>query len=545
VTRDEIIKKVWPGTIVEYSNVPVQIAALRRALDEGRAEGSCIQTIPGRGYRFVAPVTSAESVIADSISRSANGAGGPIATDEEPELPTAVCPIDVLSPAPKPESPPRRRRAVIASIAAGAMCLAFIGVGAMNWRSLSRWAEDPAPRLSIVVLPFANLGNNPDQQYLADAITEDLTTDLSRIPHMLVISSGTASTYRNKSVDTKQIGRELRVRYVLEGSIQGSPDRVRVNVQLVDAQGDAQVWAERFERDAGNLFSVQDEVIRQIAAGLNTQVITLEAARPTEQPEALDYILRGRAARLRPNSREAYAEAIKLFEHALTLDPRSDEAQSLLANSLVARAADGMSDSGATDIARAEALVGQALSTSPHSPFAHLVKGRVLRAQNRCEEAVPEFETALALNPNLVTPLHYLAQCKLLTGSMTEVIPLEERAIRLSPRDPAIGWWYLGIGTVHLLQSNTDEAIVWLERACSAVPAAPAVHARLAAAYALKGKRERATAELAEARRLRGEGFFSSIATIRENVNFGVPGVRALFEATYLAGLRRAGVPEE
>jgi adenylate cyclase len=151
---------------------------------------------------------------------------------------------------------------------------------------------------------------------------------------------------------------------------------------------------------------VQEEITRQIAAALKAEVVMVEAARPIEQPDALDYILRGRAARLRPNSRDSFAKAINLFEHALALDPQSAKAQILLANSLVGRAVDVMTDSRTADIARAEALVEQALSASPRSAAAHLVKGRVLRAQNRCEEAVPEFEMALALNSNLVDALH-------------------------------------------------------------------------------------------------------------------------------------------
>jgi hypothetical protein len=148
-------------TIVEYSNLPVQIAALRRILDRDRQNGSCIQTVAGRGYRFVAPVTSAEAVTAAPISRSANGAGGPIAADEGPELPSALCPIDGLSPEPKRGVPARRRHAVVASIIAGAVYLAVTVVAAMNWHSLSPWADGSAPRLSVVVLPFANVSNDP------------------------------------------------------------------------------------------------------------------------------------------------------------------------------------------------------------------------------------------------------------------------------------------------------------------------------------------------------------------------------------------------
>ena len=181
-----------------------------------------------------------------------------------------------------------------------------------------------------MVLPFANLSNDPEQQYFADGITEDLTTDLSRLADMFVISRNTAFTYRNKPVDTKQIGRDLGVRYVLEGSVRRSGNQLRVNAQLIDAEIDAHLWAERFDRDTGDLLALQNEITSRIAVALNLELLAVEAARPTEHPDALDYILRGRAAWLKPRSRDTYAEAISLFEHALALDPGSVEAQSLV-----------------------------------------------------------------------------------------------------------------------------------------------------------------------------------------------------------------------
>ena len=405
-----------------------------------------------------------------------------------------------------------------------------------------------ASRLSIVVLPFANLGNDPDQQYFADGITEDLTTDLSRIAGMFVISRNTAFTYKDKRVDTKQIGRELGVRYILEGSIRRSGNQVRVNAQLIDAETDAHLWAERFDSDASDLFALQDEVTNRIAITLNLELIGAEAARPTDHPEALDYILRGRATGFKPNSREVYAEAIGLYERALTLDPESVEAQTQLANVLVARVIDLMTDTAPADLVRANELVSRALAAYPRHAKAHLVKGRVLRAQNRWDEAVLEFETALTLDRNQVWALHFLAQCKLLTGSLEEAIALEQQAIRLNPREPRIGWYYMVTGTVHLLQSRTDNAIIWLERARNNLPAAVDIRSRLAAAYALRGETERAAAELDEARKLGGGDLFSSIARLKAGgvySGWGVPATRALFEATYFAGLRLAGMPEE
>jgi tetratricopeptide (TPR) repeat protein len=208
---------------------------------------------------------------------------------------------------------------------------------------------------------------------------------------------------------------------------------------------------------------------------------------------------------------------------------------------------DAVSDSEAADIARAEALVAQALAASPRRPTAHMAKGDVLRARGRWAEATDEYETVLAINRNDARALHVLADCRILTGSIEEAIPLEEQAIRLSPRDPRLGHFYFRIGQAHLLQSRTNEAILWLEKARSAVPELPFVYTLLASAYGLKGETERAAAELAEARGLRTDDRLSTIANVKAfSVWRGAaPQVRALAEATYFAGLRKAGMPEE
>src|SRR4051794_6433533 len=193
VSRDKIMSAVWPGTVVEDGNLSVQISTLRRVLDHGRSEDSLIQTVPGRGYRFIAPVARPDE--------NAHTVNQPFAASGDRRV----------------------------------------------------------PRLSIVVLPFTNLSDDREQQYFADAITDSLTTDLSRLAGSFVISCNTAFSYKHKPVDTKQIGRELRVRYVLEGSVQRSGKQVRVNAQLIDAETDAHMWAERFERDTADLFDLQDE----------------------------------------------------------------------------------------------------------------------------------------------------------------------------------------------------------------------------------------------------------------------------------------------
>jgi adenylate cyclase len=197
-------------------------------------------------------------------------------------------------------------------------------------------------------------------------------------------------------------------------------------------------------------------------------------------------------------------------------------------------------------VKRAEELIAQALATSPGDPYTHRVKGKLLRFTRRCEEAIPEFEIALATNRNDPYPLVDLSNCKFLTGgSDKEAIALAEQAIRLSPRDPNRVWWYSWIGFVHLLQSRVDEAIAWLEKARSLDPKAWNTHWFLAAAYGFKGELEHARAELAEAKRLTGSDRYSSVARTRANGDLYTPALRDRWERTYFPGIRAAGLPEE
>jgi TolB-like protein/class 3 adenylate cyclase len=237
------------------------------------------------------------------------------------------------------------------------------------------------PRLSIVVLPFTNLSDNREQQYFADGITEDLTSDLSRIANMFVISRNTAFTYKNKLIDTKQIGRELGVRYVLEGSVRRSGSQIRVTAQLVDAETDAHLWAERFDGSTEDLFALQDEVTSRIAKALGVQLIAMEAARPTERPDALDYILRGRAALLKPRKADTYREAIDFFEDALALDPQSVEARSRVAAVLAIRVLSGMADSVAADLSRRSASRSNLGVLAPPCVCAHRQRPRAARSE--------------------------------------------------------------------------------------------------------------------------------------------------------------------
>jgi TolB-like protein/DNA-binding winged helix-turn-helix (wHTH) protein/Tfp pilus assembly protein PilF len=539
ISKDEIMATVWPQTVVEENNLTVQIAALRRVLDAGRAQGSCIHNVPGRGYRFVAPVRCADPAVPASALPPGKACG-----EKEPPLS-----LDAAGDIGRGSSPAARKRQwrwrSVTFAAAGLLVIAVTAITAPNWHLPWRADGNQAPRLSIVVLPFTNLSDDREQQYFADGITDDLTTDLSRLAGMFVISRDTAFTYKNKQVDAKQIGRELGVRYLLEGSVRRSGNLVRVNAQLIAAESGRHLWAERFDRDMTDILTLQDEITRRTAFAVGSEIVIAEASRPTEHPDALDYFNRARAAFLKPPTRENDAEVVSLFERALALDPRSAEIQSWLARALASRVLDELTDSRKSDIERAEALVEQALAASPHNLSAHHARGGLMRAQGRYEEAIAEYETVISLNRNFAQAYAHLGRTKLLAGSIEEAIPLQEQAIRLSPRDPNIGNWYYRIGLVHLLQSRADEAIFWLKKARNAAPGLLYVPAHLVSAYALKGESELAAAALVETRRLNPDGLYSTIANVKARYPRPAPTVAALYENTFYAGLRKAGVPDE
>ncbi|HEY1430910.1 MAG TPA: winged helix-turn-helix domain-containing tetratricopeptide repeat protein [Stellaceae bacterium] len=553
VSKDEIMKAVWARTAVENANLTIQISALRRVLDQARPDGSCIQTVAAQGYRFVAPVTRVE----------------------QPAGSNAVAPADILA-VNSSSATAGRRRIVLAGLAA---TIAALLAPLIAWFVRPAPITSPAllaadapisssasvPRLSIVVLPFANLSDDPGQQYIADGITDDLTTDLSRLPNMLVIARNTAFTYKGKSVDAKQIGRELGVRYLLEGSVQRSANQLRVNTQLIDGEAGSHLWAERFDRAVGDLFALQNDITSRIAATLDLELVAAEAARLTDKPDALEYVLRGRAVMTRgPPTRESYADAIGFFEKALALDPNSIDPQRWLALALTSRMLDGLSAAPAEDFRRAEAVLASALGAAPRDPLLHYVKGQILRAVAQglappfrlsaearvagFADAIPEYETMLAANPNDVRGLANLAWCKFMTGAEEEAIPLFEKVIRLSPREPSLYLQYFRLGIVHFFRGRLDEAILWLEKARRANPRFAVAHSLLAAALGVKGDAVRAAAELAEyyeAAKGHADSRFATIALVRKNGDLNTPALHDRFEEFLIAGLRKAGLPEE
>jgi len=405
-----------------------------------------------------------------------------------------------------------------------------------------------APRLSIVVLPFANLSNDPEQEYFADGITDDLTTDLSKISGSFVIARNTAFTYKDKSVDVKQIGRDLGVRYVLEGSVRRTGDLVRVNVQMIDAESGAHLWADRFDTDRANLAEAQDEITGRLARTLNFALVQ-DAGRRIDRekvvdPDAHDLVMRGWAWFYRPLSVENRREASQAFAQALENDPQSVEARIGLAMILVTNLAIHRSASLDQDEARAEQLLLEAIERDVNRSMAHYAMGILRRLQSRLGEARGELETAIALDRNNASAFRQLGLTLMWLGEPQAAIINVEKGIRLSPYDAEIHFAYSVLGLCHLLLGHVEQAIPPLRRARAANPRLYFTHLNLAAALGLNGELDEASACLTEAVKLRPD--FNSLARLRlANPWTRNPRYMALAESTFDVGLRRAGFPDE
>lgn len=339
ISKEELINAVWPDVTVTDDSLTQCVREIRHAL--GDSEQRIIKTVPRRGYRFAAPMWTSEGE-PDALSVAASPAG--------------------------------------------------------RLKALS-----PAPRLSLVVLPLANLSGDPDQEYFTEGLTDSLTTDLSRIPGSFVIARSSAFTYKGMAADVKQVGRELGVRYVLEGNLQKSRDRIRVNVQLIDARSGTHIWAERYDRDRTDLLAIQDDIIGRVALSLGVALYEAESQRALRErpdhPDAVDLIMRAWAVRNRAPTRANVTEALRLFEEALRVDPGSAAALVGVAHMHIVEVGHRWSADRERQTRIAEDAVARSLALDPRNAMAHLTRGLVLRVQGQLEESLVEFQRTLELNP--------------------------------------------------------------------------------------------------------------------------------------------------
>ncbi|OMI09283.1 adenylate/guanylate cyclase domain-containing protein [Bradyrhizobium brasilense] len=400
------------------------------------------------------------------------------------------------------------------------------------------------PRLSIVVLPFANLSSDPQQEYFIDGVTESLTTDLSRIGGSLVIGRHTAFTYKGKAVDLKQIGRELNVRYALEGSMQRGGDRLRVNVQLVEAETGAHLWSDRFDKPVADLFDMQDEIVSRLANALNTQLVEAEARRAGRSldPDATDLNFQGNACLNKATTPERLTQARSFFERALIIDPRSVGALVGLASVDLAVGAALLTDDRSVRFSAAETNAIKALSLAPDDAPAHLILGCVYIFTNRAMQGIAECEQALVLNPNLADAHAARGLAKFLIGRSDETESHILEALRLSPRDTFAYWWMHLLGRAKMQHGADAEAVDWLRRSIEANRNFPLTHIHLAAALGLLGALDEARAA-AKAGFALDPGFtirrFRTAAKLNDNLTY-LAGVERVCQ-----GMRIAGVPED
>jgi TolB-like protein/Tfp pilus assembly protein PilF len=393
-----------------------------------------------------------------------------------------------------------------------------------------------------VVLPFANLGGDPEQEYFVDGVTESLTTDLSRIHGAFVIARNTAFSYKRKAIDVKQIGRELNVRYVLEGSVQRGGNRLRVNVQLIDAETGNHLWAERFDKPVADLFDMQDEIVSRLANTLNAQLIAVEARRAERSPhsDATDLCFQGTAWFNRGRTPEHMAQARGFYERALALEPGNVEA--LVGTALVnfAVGTSYFTDDRMEHLAAAEMAVTKALSLAPDHPRAHCALGIVQINTNRAAQGIAECERALTLDRNLAVAHAIIGTGKFYLGRGEETEAHIEQALRLSPRDTLVYIWTMMVGLAKFWHGADAEAIVWLRRSIEANRNNPVGLFYLAAVLAQVGELHEAR-DIAQAGLALNPSF--SIRRLRTNTPSNHPGYLAGRERVY-EGLRMAGVPE-
>jgi adenylate cyclase len=433
---------------------------------------------------------------------------------------------------------PKTRSSLLRLVLGFATLVILVAAGAWYFLGANRAAQ--AAHLSLVVLPFANLSGDPSQDYFADGVTENLTTDLARIRDSFVIARNTAFTFKGKAIDAKEIGKELGVRYVLEGSVQRDQNRVRVNAQLIDAQSGAHLWADRFEEDVADLFKLQDQVVARLANSLGSELVMAEAEKSAHSkiPDAIDLAMRGWAltwqARQQPlRERESILDTARtLFDQALKIDP--NDADALAGEAYVYHVAYFYGWKTTEDYeSKVLGQADRAIALAPDNMRAYWVKCEYLNASHRPNEALGTANTGLAINPNYAPLLAARSSAESSLGHFEQAKSDVQQAMRLSPRDPVIGMFHVILGDAELGLGHFDAAIDEYHNAIDASYRVFFAYSNLAAAYALEGKMDEAKTALGEARRI-----FPNL-TVKWMIAH-TPNLPPVFQ-----GLRKAGLPEQ
>jgi TolB-like protein len=396
---------------------------------------------------------------------------------------------------------------------------------------------------SLVVLPFTNLSSDPEHEYFVDGVTESLTTDLSRMVGISVIGRNTAFSYKGKHVDLKQVGRDLAVRYVLEGSVQRGGSRLRINVQLIEAESGNHLWAERFDKPIADLFDMQDEIGARLANQLGTELVTAEARRAARapHPDSMDLYFQGMAYVNRGSDPVSLTQARRFFEQALSLDAGNIEAMVGAAFVDVMRGTSVQSSDRTARLMEAETSLAKILSYTPNHAMAHCLLGVVQIFTKRAAQGIAECERALGLDRNLASAYAWIGLAKCYLGRAEETEPYVMEAFRLSPRDNRAFSWMNNAGVAQSYLAEDEAAADWFKQSIETKRNVAAfVHFYLAAALAHLARIEEARASLQAGLAL--DPYFT-LAHFHASTPTNHP--ICLAQRVRIAeGMRKAGVPE-
>jgi TolB-like protein/DNA-binding winged helix-turn-helix (wHTH) protein/Flp pilus assembly protein TadD/rhodanese-related sulfurtransferase len=524
VGKDEIMTTVWRGVAVEENNLAVQISALRRVLGEHAEGQTMIATVPGQGYRFV----------------------GRVELPEVPPPPPAIA-LPVETPALSHAAPAAdTHRPWLLMAASGALVLAVVLLGILY---MSRPA--PPPRLSLAVLPFRNLGEDSKQDYLADAITDDLTTDLSHLPGSVVIARESSDVYKGRAVPAEQIGRALHVRYLLEGSLRAVDGMFHINAQLIDAGNGAHLWADGFDVPRDKLLDAQTAIVGHIANALNVALVAIESSRSLHErpsnPDALDFYLRARSIHNTAQTLDQLTQAQRLFEQAIALQPDYVDALAELSLLLLEKSREHDNPDDSTDHAEANADIARALGLDPSNVTALTAKGLAQSMDFQFEESEASLKAALATDPNNVTARAYLAYDDWRLGRPQASVDGYTEVLRLDPQGPVAKKRFSSLGMAYFMVGNFDRAIAYLLRGLAGNPSTTSAgvdriefsNMFLIAAYDQLGKKDQARKLYAQYRQQWPHRSVWRLSAYFSKAETNVPSFKAL-----TTGLADAGMPQ-